>query len=84
MLTDREKIIRDLKNIVINEYMSELNMNVPNYDKLADFIIEDRRRIVDPLVKAYIREDFPKMSLNGQLNSLYEGTVETLKNAGVQ
>ena len=82
MIWTREKLIEELYK---PEYWMEDSRGFKklNIGAMAGFIINDRKRIVEPLVKAYLHPDFPKFTMNTQLNRLHEGTVEVLKNAGV-
>ncbi len=77
-MTEREKLIEELRMIVINEFNSEMNIHCPNYDKLADFILEDRKRIVAPLLKidSFEYADIDTYSI--------DCIDETLKLAGVK
>lgn len=54
--------------------------HVPTYDELADFIIEDRRRIIKPLI------DFSNIKHNYDTWEMDAGKamVETLKLAGIE
>lgn len=79
MTKAREELIKELKLIIINEYNPDLNINCPNYEKLANFIIADRARIIEPLVKW--RKDNPMI---GNFRNCIEAIDETLKRAGVE
>lgn len=69
-MTERERLIKELDNKL--GYLTPYQLRIT-----ADFILEDRKRIVEPLVK--LREDgFPgNFSINQAID-------ETLKNVGVE
>lgn len=80
--TERERIVEELRSIIQQANM--VPESVPGC--IVDFIIEDRKRIVDPLVK-YKKKNIEIYGLGGcNLSSLtIENVVidETLKLAGI-
>lgn len=83
MTKAREELIKELKLIIINEYNPDLNINCPNYEKLANFIIADRARIVEPLVK--YKDDCKEIwSWTIPREETDKAIDETLKLAGVE
>lgn len=72
------------EELIMNELMDKLlkmteTANNQDIAVLARFILEDRKRIVEPLVKY---KDFGKIFNNKM--EIYERIDQALKNAGVQ
>lgn len=82
-MSNRDELISKLEQRFHEPYEHGASLCNLTIEDVADFIIEDRKRIVEPLVNAYYNPYFPKMTMNGQLNKLYTATVETLKLSGV-
>lgn len=78
-MSEREKLIEDLIKL------NPLSMR-KECEETADFIISDRKRIVEPLVKAYSpnMERVTKINLLSRLTNILNGVEETLKLAGLQ
>ena len=72
MGTEREQLIDKLSKTVMVDIALSGEVDV---EKIADFIIKDRKRIVEPLVKHY---SFP------DAKTFRKAVVETLKNAGLE
>lgn len=81
-MTEREKLIEDLKEICKVEKLDKDGLPYEDYewaeDKIADFILADRKRIVHPLIK-WKKE----MNSTGKWPDPYEAIDETLKLAGI-
>ena len=77
-MTSREKLIEKLEKKFVKgeEYYDDTMWSC---EGVADFI----EKIVEPLLVMNSPE-FPKTTNNGQLNTLWEASRETLKNAGVE
>lgn len=79
-MTAKDKIVIDLMRYETGKEFSPLCSDINDAEAIADFIIADRLRVVEPLVK------FSKI-LNRQPLPYYEnlcqGIEKTLKNAGV-
>lgn len=66
----REELIKELKSKID-----------PNWNEIANFIIEDRKRVVEPLVK--IKFNYREGAIEVQ-HRIVDAIEETLKNAGVE
>lgn len=77
MNEERYKLIEELKNNI--KFLNLLNEK--GFEDIADFIIADRARIVEPLLKKYTDEE---RDTYGSFDLLYNDVQETLKRAGVE
>ena len=78
MDNERKKIIEELGTLGL-----DTSFKTTGY--VADFILSDRKRIVEPLIncKIRIRELLHKDDLNGGYKDLYISLLETIKLAGL-
>jgi hypothetical protein len=74
--TEREKLIKEIKKI----YQVPGGNCCGPAESLADFILEDRKRIVAPLLKEYTDAE---RDMYGSFDLLYNDVQTTLKNAGI-
>lgn len=87
-MTQREELIKQIANIRCDEVaLDNTWVHCPDcVAKLADFIIADRIRVVEPLVKYH--EHVEKLSMNRIISSdedvlfLSEAVNKTMRNAG--
>lgn len=77
MNEEREKLIEELLKLNLG------NTNRP-YNEVADFIIADRARIVEPLVNLPTRSVDYQDSMFIYASRLNEAVQQTLKRAGVK
>lgn len=76
-MTKKEELVKQLNKVFLENAKDHVNghtVNLVNY--VADFIIEDRKRIVEPLVK--LKKTATDMGM-----SYYHAMNETLTNAGI-
>jgi hypothetical protein len=74
-MTDRQKLVKDLENYFDVDAIEKGS----TLDMLAEFVLSDRRRIVEPLVKCNATKcDTVAQALAEYVNA----TDETLKRAG--
>lgn len=74
-MSTREDLAKELYDLIKSIPITNTTQN-PVY-KIADFILEDRKRIVEPLVKIGNEDGW-------DMEELLNARVETLKNAGIQ
>lgn len=78
-MSTREGLANELRNIPWGKDPCE-----PDWEKIADFIISDRKRIVEPLVK-YKKEVIDNCGQEGWNLTVGDSPIdETLTNAGVE
>lgn len=75
-MTEREKLVKELGNFCIH---SNDSGDIYDIEKIADFILEDRKKVVEPLVKYKTGKN---TKASEDLLNLIDGITETLKNAG--
>lgn len=73
-MNEREKLIEEL---IKNHIPASVKGKHITADCLADFILADRKRIVEPLFKS-------KNDSNTGLGGLWYAIYQTLKNAGIE
>lgn len=76
-MTERERLIEELIRVISSDGGKGF------YGDLADFIIEDRRRIVEPLVKLDLKPGTAIECSMKNLGNILEAVMQTLKLAGV-
>ena len=94
-MSEREKLIKELQQGILDKNNGELDTV-----KVADFILADRARIVEPIEKLYERfkhldgllsnrewmvtPDSDNQLMNGMLHELWAGIKESLRRAGLE
>jgi hypothetical protein len=79
----REELIKELKE----KFTAEKKWPCLSWNDLADLIIQDRLRVVEPLIKSYDDINFNDKSPENVIKAIelvQKGIMETLTNAGVQ
>lgn len=75
MINNQEELIKELNSLFGTGWWIEEELKI-----LAYFIIEDRKRVVEPLIR--LRWDEGK--LLDTISNIDKGIDETLKNAGIE
>ena len=81
-MTERERLIEELDKLQDERGYTIRDM-IEDCSFIADFIIADRKRIVEPLVKCF--DEYTKyVDFINAHAALCRGGIETCKNAGVE
>lgn len=75
-MRERENLVYELRTLVLTAEQGSA------YDLIADFILSDRKRIVEPLVKS-LEKCEKSVDAFEEHDIINRGIYETLRNAGI-
>lgn len=77
----REELVKDIKAIMTEKPRLETVEGTANF--IADFIIKDRERVVEPLVEITKQPFLMHGRIGGKHSIIIKAICETLKNAAI-
>ena len=89
MTTKRDEIIRELGDLVKTHSNSGISHKLSytmkrwELELVSEWIIKDRRRIVEPLRATLLDKNFPLLTDSLQVTRLYDAGFKVLSNAGL-